>query len=187
MVEIIDLLSAGKQLDDIYEFLKKVTGDIKEYNRHRSNKEIKQLITELKNGIVETHIICVKIIEADKIEREMFGKPLKTNEADRKEIAKKIRRIATELTKIVAIPSVSHFLGEKKEILSNVYCLISSRAGFSRMWIEECPMRVLDLHYSSTHTTGDDDQHQRFIDGLQLLDISATQLIISLNGILESL
>ncbi|MFZ0005960.1 MAG: hypothetical protein WAK45_08800 [Methanoregula sp.] len=197
MTTLLDFLSIGKQLDELYEFLKKVKSDISEYSRELSNKEIKQVLKDFKKGVAETHIICIKIIEADEVEKQMLGKSLNISKKEREEIGQKIGLIAQELERIVKIPAVDHFIGERPVLSKQMYRTMKMRAMVKRVWFEEAEsLKAIpdeELYDRKIRIKNDptyDIEHALqilFIKHMKQLDRSAVELIKVLDTTIDSL
>ncbi len=197
LTTLLDFLSIGKQLDELYEFLKKVKSDISEYSRELSNKEIKQVLKDFKKGVAETHIICIKIIEADEVEKQMLGKSLNISKKEREEIGQKIGLIAQELERIVKIPAVDHFIGERPVLSKQMYRTMKMRAMVKRVWFEEAEsLKAIpdeELYDRKIRIKNDptyDIEHALqilFIKHMKQLDRSAVELIKVLDTTIDSL
>jgi hypothetical protein len=195
---VLDFLLIGKQLDELYEFLKKVKGDIKEFNQEFSNKEIKQLLTDFKKGVADTDIICIKIIKADEVENKMFGKPLDISQKEREDIAYKIGQIATELQKIAETPAVTNFIKERPELSNKIFYIIDLRSSFKAAWFQKVDIlnnivkedfRKRMISRNNDNPTFDSEHSLQilFLQHLKDLDKRSVEMINVLNKTIDSL
>jgi hypothetical protein len=109
-----------QQLNEMYDFVKKVVEDIKNLKHKLSERELKKLLTDLKRGIETINLICLKIEAkyevAKRTNREMHISP-----AERRDIESKISALTNELNVIVETAPIREFLGEHPQLAKNAY------------------------------------------------------------------
>ena len=109
-----------QQLNEMYDFVRKVAEDIKNLKHKLSKRELKKLVTDFKGGVETINLICIKIGAkyevAKRTNREMHISP-----AERDDIRSKIYALTNELNEIVETAPIRDFLGEHPKLAKKAY------------------------------------------------------------------
>lgn len=109
-----------KQLNEMYDFISKVVTDIKNLKRELSQKELKKLVDDFKNGVETINLICIKIVAeyevAKRTNREIHISP-----AERREIRRKIEDLTYGLNMIFDTEPMQNFLKKNSKLAKKAY------------------------------------------------------------------
>lgn len=109
-----------KQLNEMYDFVRKVAEDIRNLKHKLSKRELKKLVADFKRGVETINLICIKIVAKYEVvkrtNREMHISP-----AERTDIRSKIDTLTNELNRIVETTAMGEFLGGHPELAKKAY------------------------------------------------------------------
>lgn len=109
-----------KQLNEMRDFIIKISGDIKELRRELSNRELRKLVNDFKNGVEAINLICIRILAKYEVAKRI-NKEIHTSPEERAEISGKISLLTDALNDMVETHAMNKFLGKHPELAKKAY------------------------------------------------------------------
>jgi len=109
-----------KQLNEMYDFAKKVAEDIRNLKHKLSERELKKLVTDFKRGVETINLICIKIGAKYEVAKRA-NREMHISLAERADISNKIDALTNELNRIVETAAMGEFLGEHPKLAEKAY------------------------------------------------------------------
>jgi len=113
-------LDIPKQLDEMRDFIIKVSDDIRKLRHELSNRELRKLIADFKRGVETINLICIKIWAKYEVAKRM-NKEMHTSPEERADISDKIERLTNALNDVVEMNAMRKFLGEHPDLARKAY------------------------------------------------------------------
>ncbi len=109
-----------KQLNEMRDFIIKISGDIKKLRHKLSNRELKKLVTDFKRGVEAINLICLKIWAKYEVAKSI-NKEIHTSPEERAEISNKLESLTDSLNDMTETDAMRKFLGEHPELAKKAY------------------------------------------------------------------
>lgn len=113
-------LDIPKQLNEMRDFIIKVSDDIRKLRHELSNRDLKKLVTDFKRGVEAINLTCIKIWAKYEVAKRI-NKEMHTSPEERDDISDKIEGLTNALNDMVETDAMRKFLGEHPELARKAY------------------------------------------------------------------
>jgi hypothetical protein len=119
----------------MYDFVNRVVQDLQRLRRILSNRELRKLVDNFRDGVETINLLCLRIVAREKVTTDM-GRELHIVPEEREEISDKIRSLTNLLNELVLTEAMEEFFRKNPDLAKHAYIKLEAE-GVNDYAVEE--------------------------------------------------